>query len=345
MRLISLLASMTMAACTAAVPQTADDAPPAALWTYAALVDDLRQQSCPEGTLYKRAEALSVQVIDAGRGGQKAREKNLTGMTLAGSWHLKSDNSEFGGLSGLAVLKSGSLLSVTDDGKFIWIGIDPETGAPDGIGSIAYLRDEEGDIFPNKRAADAEDLAYRDGLAFVSFEQEHRISAYDLESCGVAARAAVVAKLNKVVGGNVLENNRGGEALTFDGDTLKVGFEARNRDGSPVGTVRLDGSLANVRRTGQPSLYLLTSMDAADGVTASVFRAYDPVRGSRAIVTVEGENNLSAKADLKSPLPVDNFEGIAIGTSPDGATRIWLISDDNFSNNQRTLLLAFDLDQ
>jgi hypothetical protein len=46
---------------------------------------------------------------------------------------------------------------------------------------------------------------------------------------------------------------------------------------------------------------------------------------------------------FKQPLPVDNFEGVAIGQAPSGATRIWLISDDNFSGNQRTLLLALDL--
>ena len=59
---------------------------------------------------------------------------------------------------------------------------------------------------------------------------------------------------------------------------------------------------------------------------------------------VESAEGLIAEAKLKKPLPVDNYEGIAIGKAPSGQTRIWLISDDNFSNSQRTQLLALDLD-
>ncbi|HCK85173.1 MAG TPA: hypothetical protein DHW63_11855 [Hyphomonadaceae bacterium] len=40
---------------------------------------------------------------------------------------------------------------------------------------------------------------------------------------------------------------------------------------------------------------------------------------------------------------MDNFEAIAAIAMPDGATRVYILSDDNFSHRQRTLLLAFDL--
>ena len=39
----------------------------------------------------------------------------------------------------------------------------------------------------------------------------------------------------------------------------------------------------------------------------------------------------------------DNFEGIALQRRDGGGIRLWLISDDNFSASQRTLLYAFDL--
>ena len=45
---------------------------------------------------------------------------------------------------------------------------------------------------------------------------------------------------------------------------------------------------------------------------------------------------------LASPLTVDNFEGVAGLPRPDGSVRFYLISDDNFSPAERTLLLAFD---
>ena len=48
-------------------------------------------------------------------------------------------------------------------------------------------------------------------------------------------------------------------------------------------------------------------------------------------------------ASMASPLNIDNFEGIAALALPDGATRLYIISDDNFSKTQQTLLYAFDL--
>jgi hypothetical protein len=39
---------------------------------------------------------------------------------------------------------------------------------------------------------------------------------------------------------------------------------------------------------------------------------------------------------------IDNMEGLAVHLRPDGTTRVTLLSDDNFSSWQRTLLLEFD---
>src|SRR5262249_26889348 len=46
-------------------------------------------------------------------------------------------------------------------------------------------------------------------------------------------------------------------------------------------------------------------------------------------------------AIIKSPLPVDNFEGVAARAAPDGSVLIYVLSDDNFSALERTLLLQF----
>ena len=46
--------------------------------------------------------------------------------------------------------------------------------------------------------------------------------------------------------------------------------------------------------------------------------------------------------ELRGPLTVDNFEGLAAVPGKDGAVRFYLISDDNFSSSQRPLLVAFD---
>ena len=40
---------------------------------------------------------------------------------------------------------------------------------------------------------------------------------------------------------------------------------------------------------------------------------------------------------------IDNMEGIAVRRGPNGETLLYLISDNNFSPLQRTLLLMFEL--
>lgn len=347
MRFLSFASFVLITACTAAdgtksvSDLTADRAP--TVWDFEANAADLRAASCPDGTAFERAETMALKVAAVDRGPTFAHDEHVRGMTLSGVWHLTSRNDEFGGISGLDVLRSGSLLAVTDDGKFVWIGIDPETGAPDGIASIADMKNAQGRAYPRKRLADSEDLVFHDGLALVSFEQDHRVSAFDLEGCGAAAREALIADLGRVVDGAVLEPNRGPEALALLGSKLSVGYEARTVGGSPIGDVQTDGTLTNVRRTDQPNFFLLTGMDHTEGLTAKVFRAFDPVRGARGIVTVHRDEEEIAVAHLVEQLPRDNYEAIAIGPAPDGRTRIWVMSDDNFNPEQRTLLLAFDL--
>jgi hypothetical protein len=48
-------------------------------------------------------------------------------------------------------------------------------------------------------------------------------------------------------------------------------------------------------------------------------------------------------AKLNLFLTIDNFEGIAAKELPDGRVRLYVISDDNFSASQRTLLMVFDV--
>ena len=313
------------------------------IWRFDDHAAALRVASCPSGSKFERAQSLEITATSVERGPEDVRAEYLQGLTLAGAWQLTADDSNFGGLSGLAVMRSGSLLAVTDAGAFVWIGIDPETGAPDGIGSIGYMRGANGKTFPNKQSGDSEGLALKDGVALVSFEQNHRVEAFDLETCGVAARAVRVVDLPPVIDGKKVPDNRGAEALAL-GDGLWAGFEFRQVDGSPTGRVMTDGSLDALDYAGQPGLYLQTGADIEDGMRVVSYRAYDPLRGSRVILEVQDSDGVTIQAAIKKPLPADNFEGVAFGKNPSGARRIWLISDDNFNPSQRTLLLAFDLE-
>jgi hypothetical protein len=46
-------------------------------------------------------------------------------------------------------------------------------------------------------------------------------------------------------------------------------------------------------------------------------------------------------AVIAKQLPVDNFEAVTARAAPDGSVLIYMLSDDNFSDMERTLLLQF----
>lgn len=48
-------------------------------------------------------------------------------------------------------------------------------------------------------------------------------------------------------------------------------------------------------------------------------------------------------AQMNLFVTLDNFEGIAARQMPDGRVRLYVISDDNFSGRQRTLLMVYDI--
>lgn len=95
---------------------------------------------------------------------------------------------------------------------------------------------------------------------------------------------------------------------------------------------------------------------AVDGVYSNRIRIYE--------ITLAGASDVSTLEALPPGTPVldkrlvldfdqvvgeldpaygrlDNFEAMALGTGPDGSQRLYVASDDNFSDDQRTALLVF----
>ncbi|MFN3610350.1 MAG: esterase-like activity of phytase family protein [Hyphomonas sp.] len=318
------------------------------LWRASDHAATLIDASCPAGT--RRQEPLpidlSVTPVSLGSADQIAR-RIPENATLSGAWELSSPNSNFGGLSGLARLpasEGGGLLSVSDAGAFIWI--DLQNGAPTSA-KISYMQGVDGAQLTGKAEGDAEGLVWTDGLALVSFEREFRIEAFALEACGSAARAARVASLPGQYNGRNIDPNQGPEALYLQADgALGFGYEGMLGT-SPLGRVLADGTAEWTGETAPaPALHGLVGREIValpDGSarTIEMFRAWDPLQGNRIRLTW-GESETETLT-LSRPLLVDNFEGIAAEPLENGAVRVWIVSDNNFSGSQRTLLYAFDL--
>jgi hypothetical protein len=279
-------------------------------------------------------------------------EERIGVLHFRGGLELSSDDAAFGGWSGMEVLEDGRLIAVSDAGS--WLSarlVFDDEGVLTGLSEtrIAALRDEHGVPFERKEAADAEDLAQMpDGRFAVSFEQTQSIRIYDLNRDGPFGSASAGPVL---AGTERLPSNAGLEALTALADgALLVGAEDQGMLWRAP--LRADAPAPALRaRYPLEFGFSLVSMDRLpdnDDVVA-LERFYAPVIGVRTRIARIGVDSLGSDtlrvtewARLAPPLELDNFEAIAAARAPGGGLRIYILSDNNFSDSQRTLLYAFD---
>ena len=256
---------------------------------------------------------------------------------------LTSPETSFGGLSGLAALPDGRLLAVTDAGD--WLLFRP--GAPSGeMGSISMPGDVKSD-------RDAEAIAFTpDGRTLVSLEQQHRI-------LGFAGRGPPL----KPVGEPLYRTdtmgwppNGGGESLAVlgDGSLIWIAENAATADGAI--TALLVAADGNTR----PIL-----IDPVDGFAPTdavlldethlllLHRRFTGVETAAAISIVDlapvlaggsaAPGRLLARWGKGDKWPVDNMEGLALVRRAGKPSVLYLVSDDNFSAAQRTILLQLEV--
>jgi hypothetical protein len=271
-----------------------------------------------------------------------------------GGVELRTRSPMFVSLSGIEVLDDGRLVGISDEAD--WVTGDlmlDDRGYLTGFANAraALMRDEHGDAFTTKSEGDSEGLAQLpDGRFAVSFERTNLIRIYDFNRDGPFGQAARGPRLDEV---DDLPGNSGLEALAAMDNALFAGAEGGDHRTTPVWLLPLEAREPVGPRFRYPLSdgFSLTGMDRLpDGSFVALERFYAPVIGPRARITrftlpsgdrrrIEPEQ----LALLEAPFPVDNFEGISAVRLPNGATRIYIVSDNNNSAQQRTLLLAFDL--
>ncbi|MBL8542223.1 MAG: esterase-like activity of phytase family protein [Hyphomonadaceae bacterium] len=327
MRGVLALLALTLLACS---PSSADPPP---------ITDQWR-------SLDIRVEAVTFPEPQAGR------------LRFRGGLHLIGPSHDaFGGLSGLEVLDDGRMIAISDDGEWFEARLVlNESGDLVGLAGArsALMRDERGEPFENKQSGDSEDVAQLpDGRIAVSFEQTQTIRIYDLNRDGPFGAARRGPRLDHV---RRLPHNAGLEAMTATAEgALLVGAEGEGHRSTPLWLAPLDAQAPVPTRSRYPldGGYSLTSLDRLpNGDFVALERFYAPVIGARARITTFPAASLDPGgvvahveelAVLAPPMPVDNFEGVSAVRMPNGATRLYIVSDDNFSDRQRTLLLAFDI--
>lgn len=288
-------------------------------------------------------------------------DTQVDGLIWRGGIVMTSAEGEFGGLSGITFTGEGHKLAmVTDEGNFITGHlIYDEMGQPLGLGGAMLnpIKNSKGVELPRRFAKDAEaiETINRDGKPYavrVGFENLTRVADFLLENGrpGGAAREVWIPEWMED-----LRNNESLESVCIApptspvaGSTLLITEAARDGDGWAAFMLgdKDRGRLSLSRTDGlnptdcaflpNGDLLVLERGTAFLSFTMQVRRiaAGDVKPGA----FLQGEIILTgAGADI------DNMEGIAVHDGPDGDTRITIISDDNFNDWERTLLLEFSL--
>ena len=269
-----------------------------------------------------------------------------------GGLALRSTNSAFGGLSALRAGPGGRLLAISDTGDWVTFTTVEHDGRLVGVtgGSIAPLLDAAGAAPISKTAADAEGLEWDPvtGDAVVSFEQDHRRQVYrGIDPADPASFRHPAVAVERDAATAAWPLNGGGEAIARRADGTLLIFEEEGQDARGFSAVLTIGPGGTVQsRYAPPRGFRPTDAVALDATTLLVlnrhFSPLDGVAAALTLVTIGPDMPSREIARLAPPLSVDNMEGLAL--VHDGArTYVYLVSDDNFSGLQRTLLLKFEL--
>lgn len=266
-------------------------------------------------------------------------------LRLLAAWQLESPNSQFGGYSALVSLRGGRLMAASDRGRVLVLtGL--ETSRPAAV--LDYFGDRD---IGDKKHADIEAMT-RDPASqriWVAYEGSNQIERLE-PGLARPRRVRPVAMAR-------WRDNSGPEAMVrlVDGRFIVLaerghGWFGETSPGVSFAGDPVEGARPISFRFLRPDGYSPTDMvQLPDGKVMILLRAVDwlwPVRFSAKLAVADpaeieagGEWRSRVVAELATPLPSDNFEGLAIEPAADGSAVLWIISDDNTAPAQRTLLL------
>jgi hypothetical protein len=279
-------------------------------------------------------------------------------LEFVGGIELTSSDPDFGGFSALRMAADGkNFVSLSDKGRWLTGRITYEHDVPMGIAEavMAPILGPDGRTLASRGWYDTESLAEQDGMLYVGIERVNRIVRFDFAKFGVLARAQPIPV---PLGISRLPDNKGLEALAFAPAASKLAgalmaFSERGLDVAG----NLKAFLLGGRTPGEFSVRRRDGFDISDaavlpsGDVLLLERRFDWLSGvamrlRRIAIAdimpgalVDGPALMSADIHYQ----IDNMEGLGVHQRGDGSVILTLISDDNFSFLQRTILLQFKL--
>jgi hypothetical protein len=276
-------------------------------------------------------------------------------LAFLGGLSLTSTDKRFGGLSGLDMLDADTALIISDSGWFVRARLVHEDGRLVGIADA-----DLDSIFPDgnteKEVGDVEDVALdptdRQRGVIVRERQANAMLTFELEDGRPTQFEA------KRVGApdNLLRSNKGLESVAFAPAASPVAGEIVTvAERPPPGMKNIPGWVAGVGAfevVRRDDFDVSSARFLPNGDLMLLERRYSPAWGIsmrlRLIpgdtVKVGGRLDGEILLDAGMASQIDNMEGLAIREDADGRLILTLVSDDNYSILQRTLILQFALD-
>ncbi len=268
-------------------------------------------------------------------------------LDFLGGLEWSANRADFGGFSGMLLDEDGTITALTD--KAHWARaklIFDDNGALSDIEGLEVWRLYGADGgFLQRPFTDAEGITRDGDNLLISFEGRDRVSRF----AGLWGPEQPVAGLPAAL--DDLRTNKGLEGLLKlpDGRLVMVAEEPIDTDDN-IGWILEDGTarpFAITRTNGfsptdlalgpdGETVYLLERRYSFFGGPGMRIRRF-ALAELEPDALIEGETLIEAGAGEA----VDNMEALATRRGPGGETELLVLSDDNFSFRQRTLLLHF----
>jgi hypothetical protein len=264
----------------------------------------------------------------------------------------------FGGLSAIRLDPKGErFVSLSDQGTWFTGRIVYSGHAMTGLADVeaAPLLFMDGRPITEHGWYDSESLAMDGDIAYVGLERVNQVMRFDFSKGFTRARGEVVPMPPAM---KRLPNNKGLEALAvvpkglpLAGTLLALSERGLDANGNLV------AFLVGGSSPGQFSIHRTNDFDISDAVILppgdllvlerkfSLFSGVGIRIRRIALASIAPGAVVDGPAIFNADLgqEIDNMEGIDVHVTPEGDTVLTMISDDNFSMIQRTLLLQFTL--
>jgi hypothetical protein len=279
-------------------------------------------------------------------------------LEFRGGLVLRAASRLFGGLSAIRVAADGAgFIAVTDKGWWLRGRIEYDESRPSGIADaeMAPILGPDGRPLAARGWYDTEAIAEDGGTLYVAVERVHQIVRFNYGRDGLLARGQPIAVPAAM---RSLPANKGIEALVFvpkgrplAGTLIAISERGLDSAGNTI------GFLIGGPNPGGFTVKRSSDYDIGD---AALLPGGDIVLLERKFTWTGGLNVRLRRIALVAIRPgavvdgpslfeadlgheIDNLEGVSVHRSAAGETVLTLVSDDNFSVLQRTLLLQFVL--